>query len=200
MDRFTQGTWFISEVPTCYRKNGQIVKEYMEVYVLSRYFFDRHYDNFNDAIVYINACDSWAFIENTPFNTARARLGYTNDTTIIALVAPNFGKYISYYFFHYIVHGYVAPERLFPVEEWNFIINPDPIPQGPMSVQKAFQTFSDVYETKTEAEDSANPDPREYPENDPCEGCNDTRLELQVNYQNEEIYFPVPVTLTIQEE
>jgi len=184
-------TWYFTTVPYVYNDT----EYYIEVYALTKEFFNKYPHDFKNSIVYISACNSWSFIESSPFSSAKAYLGYSK------FVADDWARDISYYFFLYMIEGYKKPRELFKVTEWNYITDPKTIPQGPMSVQKALETFSQVKETYTGKYKSANPDPIEYPENDPCYKCRDCELKLNgVNLSEEDIYFPVPVNIIVHEE
>ncbi len=187
------GTWCFNEVEVIDRDKGE--SHLITVYCLTKNFFNRYPHDFSNSIIYLDACNSWTFINVSPFSSAKAYLGYTKPA------ANTWAREIAYYFFLYMIDGYTQPKDLFNWNERNYLADPTPLPQGPMSVQKAHETFSQVKETYTGKHKSANPDPKEYPDGDPCEPCNGCELKLGGQKLTEEdIYFPVPVNIIVHEE
>lgn len=165
--------------------------------------------DFSKSLVYINACSSYNFIKQpgNPFSGAKAYLGYDR------FAGNNWARDISYYFFLYMIDGYKKPIMIFaepksPTPEANSISDPSPLPSSnPMSIQQAMEAFSKVtYKNNVPPYNLANPDPHDYSDTDKypntevqqAQGCT-----LKAGYNtdpNEEIYFPVPVTITIEKK
>ena len=72
-----------------------------------------------------------------------------------------------------------------------------------MSIQKALATFSQVLWTRPKyPTEFANPDPNPYDPQfyNPNDNPTDCELKLTVKDPNEDIYFPVPVTITVEKK
>ena len=176
----------------------------IEVYELHREFFQKCANrDFSKSLIYINACHSYTFINSernyNPMSDAKAYLGYDK------FAGNNWARNISYYFFLYMIDSYKIPVEIFPSEDKNAIINPVPLPSSePMSAQQAYKIFSEVRCTnKLPPYNLANPDPHDY--SDPIKYPNKELLKaqncvLKLEYKEPDIYFPVPVTITIEKK
>jgi len=210
LDGYTEGKYF-GDWNTCYVTVIDSASPYykdkipgvLEACELHASVFD---GDFSKSLVYINACNSYNFIKQpgNPFSGAKAYLGYDR------FAGNNWARNISYYFFLYMIDGYEKPIMIFaepnsPVPEANSISDPSPLPSSnPMSVRQAIEAFSKVIYNTTGK--SANPDPHNYfdtnkypnKEVQQAQGCT-----LTAGYNtdpNEEIYFPVPVTITVEKK
>jgi len=170
------GTWCIGEVPM----NAGGAPYNMEVYSLTKNFFIDQ--NFSNSIVYLNACRSWTFSQVSSFSSAKAYLGNT------ASPSTPWHIYIAYYFFRYMIEGYEQPVAIFEKD----IVDPNSLPEGPMSVQKAIATLRDVKGNIAGKEKHANPDP--------IEGYTSEVKYGGQNLDEEDVYFPVPVNIIVHEE
>jgi len=147
----------------------------IEVLELSRNFFSNQ--NFSNSIVYIHACNSWSIRD--AFN-AMAYLGYDGTPN------TNWSCPIGYYFFYYMMKGYI---NINPDYIKNFSGNPPTLPHDkPMSVKEAWEVLGEI---------QASPDPKRNYINLAQRGVG-LQLNISENHTNEEIYFPVPVTITIE--
>ncbi len=187
-DPYTTGTWTVGEVETS--KDGILYS--MEVYALTKNFFSGQ--DFSNSIVYINACSSYNFLVYSPFNNAKVFLGNSKDA------APLWCRNISYYFFRYMMEGYEQPVDIFKTDTVTNpeIKDPNSLPQGPMSAQKAVDTLRDVQGKVNGDFKPANPYPFIHPKGHPLYSCNSCELVLTSN--SEDVYFPVPVNIIVHEE
>lgn len=178
----------ISTVPFIERSHPE-VRGNIEVVSLNENFFASQ--NFSDSLVFLSACESFNFLEQSgnPLHNAKTYLGFSKEA------ADDWSRDISYYLFLYMIEGYVQPVRLFPATAYGSISDPDPLPlPEPMSVQKALDTFSQV----TWGDKKANPDPHDYSNEEVNKNCQDCELKLKP--LTEEIYFPVPVTIIVEKD
>jgi hypothetical protein len=192
------GIWCLGEAPATDPNSSNTC--FIEVYVLTHNFFNtRSNKDFSKSLVYISACDSYNFINKTnplndtkinPLSGAKAYLAYSKNAEL------DWSRNISYYLFQYMTEGYETPIFLFPGSN-NGLSEPTPIPEGQMSVQKSIKIFSDVKSIETGK--SANPDPHDYTNTD-ASSAQDCELKLEIKDQNEEIYFPVTGTITVEKK
>jgi len=150
--------------------------------LLSQNFFNTQ--KFGNSIVYLDACQSWAFHETYGgFNSAKVYLGYGDAQ---ASYIP-WGTYISYYFFRYLMHnfenpvnipGYTAKSPTLPIDLTK-----------PMRVKDAYDILENI---------GASPDPikKHKPPLDLADGCK-LRLDTQ-NGLYDDTYFPAPITITVE--
>ncbi|MEQ8171943.1 MAG: hypothetical protein ABRQ38_23830, partial [Candidatus Eremiobacterota bacterium] len=189
------GTWCIGYPPYVPPSNPNSppppdTKLVIESYVLTYNFFNSlPKKDFSKSLVYITACNSFNFIEqaNNPLKGAKAYLGFSKEAEI------HWDRDISYYFFLYLLDGYQKPFELFPRDASFYLYDPEPFPPSErMSIQKALKTFTDVqWKEPNKDIKSANPDPHNYPEDNPAYICNGCELKIKPNL-NEELYFPIP--------
>jgi len=87
-----------------------------------------------------------------------------------------------------MIEGYEQPVAIFEKD----IVDPNSLPEGPMSVQKAIATLRDVKGNIAGKEKHANPDP--------IEGYTSEVKYGGQNLDEEDVYFPVPVNIIVHEE
>jgi hypothetical protein len=148
---------------------------------LSKNFFKGQ--DFSGSIIYISACYS-GDLKDT-FNSADIYLGHANkDTGIGQKSASKWSRPLAYYFFYYMMEGYIDPNDV-P----HYVKNPaNPVgPARPMSVNEAYKSLVDQ---------KVNPDPTLW--NDPDTSSQNCKLCLYQKRTDNEIYFPVPVTITVE--
>jgi len=196
-DPNSTGIWCVGYLPyNIHDKTHNI-----EIYFLTKNFFKTlPNQDFSKSLIYINACYSFNFLElpDNPLHSAKAYLGFSKAA------GTEWANYISYYFFLYLIEGYQRPIEVFPGNASFNLSDPDPYPPAePMSIQKALATFSQVLWTRPKyPTEFANPDPNPYDPQfyNPNDNPTDCELKLTVKDPNEDIYFPVPVTITVEKK
>ena len=148
---------------------------------LSKDFFKGQ--NFSGSIIYMSACYSWDLRDT--FNSADVYLGHANkDSGLGQVSASQWSRSLAYYFFYYMMEGYKDPNDVpnYAKDSAN------PVgPIRPMSVNEAYKSLWDQ---------KVNPDPA--PWGEPAPECKDCKLYLHQKQTSNEIYFPVPVTITVE--
>jgi len=150
---------------------------------LTENFF--YQQDFSGSLVYINACESYKFHENAGFWDAKVYLGY-NAPREDGTVASPWCDYLAYYYFYYLMYQFIDPMKVYP-EGFSYT-PPDPLPAPiPMSVRDAYEILKQV---------EATPDPHIYLD---LPNANDAELLLDTGVYglNDNIYFPVPVTVIV---
>lgn len=167
---------------------------------LKKEFFDRF--NFGGSLVFINACSSFAFYENGGFSNAKVYLGYDQNANL-DWTFPQ-----SYYYFLYMIDKFSLPspddmkplELLPPGETPYYPYAEDPLdpplypdPSLPMSAAESYRMIDTI---------GANPDRHDFSPGHPLEKTEGCRFKMSPDpYLTEnDVYFPVPTTITITQE
>ena len=175
---------------------------YLKAIAFTPAFFE--HQKLENSIVFVSACRSWKIHEECGlFSNAKVYLGFDIPPH------PTWRKRVSYYYFSYLMYGFQLPmaslySKDFSFNEENGIITIN-TPDGeiieledpgeiPMSVKTAHEYLEKV---------KMIPDPRSetesYEENYP--DSIDCRLEIDTqNGENDNTYFPVPVTVIVSED
>ncbi len=192
-DKRSKGWWFFcvreieEEVQIGKWKKGWILD-----LDLTNYYLDSlnasSATNFDGSLVYWNSCYSW-HMKNS-FNTAKAFIGL--DRPSIANWSYPFG----YYFFYFMMYG----NKNCPKDQNGKILIPSAVlpegtpsfdPNAPLHAEEALNALTNYYKV--------NPDPTIYSEIEQlfCLAC---KVKIWQKEPNEHIYFPVPVTVTIEKK
>jgi len=158
--------------------------------------------DFNNAIVYLNACTSYNLDIGSAFlRTCSAFLGYDRITNAV------WSDTVSYFFFRYMMYGYdMDPPNDPPktiiigdkvtyqdIKVYPFLTSQTP----PMSIKDSYTTLKKLgfYQDK-----NTYLDPNHYLPNPDPTTFNGSTLQIEQNDENKDIYLPAPVTIIIDKD
>ncbi len=184
-----EGWWFyrLRKIKD-FEKEGWIVELALTNHYLD-YLNSNSETNFKDSLVYWNGCYAW-HLRNS-FNTAKLFIGY--DRSSYSKWAYPF----AYDFFWFMMYGTRDCPNIDP-KNGKLFIPGAPLPLGtpsydedkPLDATEALNALTDYYKV--------NPDPMRYyidTENGDCNYCTAKKWQKA---PDEHIYFPVPVTVTVE--
>ena len=144
--------------------------------VMDNYFNEGH--DYSGSLVFFHGEQSWM----ANFADAKVYAGFTGPTVFTRDINPEWSVKLSYYFFYYMMHGYIRPNSMLGV-----VVDPSSPPSTePMSAYMANMTLCRINE---------NPMPDKYEGN-----TYELYLNLGEHNENANTYFPVPVLVEVTEE
>jgi hypothetical protein len=188
-----KGWWFYRN-RELYNSSGD--KRWVKELALTNYYFDylnsKAETNFEGSLIYWNGCYSWQM--RNSFNTAKGFIGYDRSA------APFWAYPFAYDFFWFMMYGTKdCPKD--PKGDGSLDIPNSPIPAGtptfdedkPLDARHALHVLRTHY--------YVNPDPQRYPPGSLYDlYCSNCTAYIWQKDDDEYIYFPVPVTVTVEKK